>query len=105
LSCRFLAGILTAESAWSLPFDDTLRSHLAHQSPQRTIDIGCALGAGAFDTQREPVITDRALIGVTTSGPERTLSYFAIRLLHRLQQLGTVGAIDYEAYASHIAVG
>ena len=100
-----LAGVLTSESDWSLPFDDILRSHLAGQPPRRVIDIGCALGAGAFDAQREPLVTDRALLGMTTSGPERALSYFAIRLLHRLQQLGTVGAIDYEAYASHIVAG
>ena len=97
-----LAGILTSKSDWGRPFDATLRSHLADQPPQRAIDIGCALGAGAFDTQREPLVTDRTLLGMTTSGPERALSYFAIRLLYRLQQLGTVGAIDYEAYASHI---
>lgn len=97
-----LAGILTSDSDWSLPIDETLRGHLRGQSPQRTIDIGCALGAGAFDTQRELLVTSRSLLGITTSVPERALSFFAIRLLHRLQQLGTVGAIDYEAYASHI---
>ena len=100
-----LAGILVAESGWSLPFENTLRGHLAQQPSQRVIDFGCALGAGAFDTQREPLVTDRALLGMTTSVPERALSFFAIRLLHRLQQLGTVGAIDYEAYASHIVAG
>lgn len=97
-----LAGILASDSDWNLPFDDSLSSHLADQPPRRTIDIGCCLGAGAFDTRREPLVTDRSLMGMTTSGPGRALSYFAIRLLHRLQQLGTVGAIDYEAYASHM---
>lgn len=100
-----LAGILTSKSDWRPPFDNTLRSHLAGQPPQRTIDIGCALSAGAFDTQRRPLVTDRALLRITSSGPERALSYFVIRLLHRLQQLGTVGAIDYETYASHMIAG
>ena len=100
-----LAGILAAESGWRLPFEDTLRGHLERQSPRRVIDIGCALGAGAFDTQREPLADGRALSGLTISDPERALSYLAIRLLHRLQQLGTVGAIDYEAYTSHIVSG
>ena len=100
-----LAGILASASDWRRPFGDTLRSHLAGQPPRRVIDIGCALGAGAFDTEREPLVTDRALVGLTISVPERALGSFAIRLLHRLQQLGTVGAIDYDAYASHIVAG
>ena len=97
-----LAGILTSESDWRVPFKNTLWGHLGGQSVQQAIDIGCALGAGAFDTQRELLLTDRALLDITTSVPERALSFFAIRLLHRLQQLGTVGAIDYEAYAAPI---
>ena len=98
-----LAGILASESSWELPFDNTLRNNLDQQSPQRAIDFGCVLGTGAFDTQRELCITDRSLRDITTSLPERALSFFAIRLLHRLQQLGTVGAIDYKAYATAIA--
>ena len=45
--------------------------HLHGQQPQRTIDIGCALGAGAFDTHRELLVTSRSLRGITTSVPER----------------------------------
>lgn len=100
-----LAGILTSESEWAVPFDDTLRSHLEQQTPDRAIDLGCALGGGAFDAEREPLVTDRKLLDLTTSIPGRALSFFAIRLLHRLQQLGTVGAIDYEAYAEPIVTG
>ena len=97
-----LAGILTSESEWSVPFDDILVGHLDGQMPGRTIDFGCALGAGSFDTTRELGVSDRSLLNVSTSAPERALSFFAIRLLHRLQQLGTVGAINYEAYAAPI---
>jgi len=97
-----LAGILTSDSGWAVPFDDKLRERLAEQSPDRTIDIGCALGAGAFDAEREPLVSDRSLIATSMSIPDRALSFFSMTLLHRLQQLGTVGAIDYEAYAAPI---
>ena len=100
-----LAAILASESAWTVPFDAILRDHLGRQPPQQVVDFGCALGAGAFDTQREPLVTNRSLLEVTTSVPHRALSFFAMRLLHRLQQLGTVGAIDYEAYAAPIVAG
>lgn len=94
-----LAGVLTSGSAWKIPFSRVLAKHLRAQCPNRAIDIGCALGAGAFDTDRGTVPEGRPLLDLTTSLPELSLSFFMMRLLHRLQQLGTVGAIDYEAYA------
>lgn len=97
-----LAGILTSRSDWTIPFTDVLRQHLAEQTGDRVIDLGCALGAGAFDTQREPAPSERKLLELTTSVADRSLSFFAMRLLYRLQQLGTVGAIDYETYAEPI---
>jgi len=36
---------------------------------------------------------------VTTSEPEAGLMFFLTRLYTRLQQLGTVGAVDLSAYA------
>jgi hypothetical protein len=97
-----LAGLLTSQSEWAVPFDDILRGHLEGQTPEQAVDFGCALGAGAFDAEREPLVSGRSLIDLSTSVPGRALSFFAMRLLHRLQQLGTVGAIDYEAYAAPI---
>lgn len=98
-----LAGILTSGSSWKVPFDKLLGRHLDAQNADRAIDIGCALGAGAFDTERRTVPDGRGLLDVSTSVDDRSLSYFMMRLLHRLQQLGTVGAIDYEVYAQPLA--
>ena len=93
-----LAGILASGSDWTVPFDKVLRKHLKAQSADRAIDIGCALGAGAFDTERKTIPEGRGLLRLSASVSDRSLSYFMMRLLHRLQQLGTVGAIDYEVY-------
>jgi hypothetical protein len=92
-------SILTSGSEWKTPFAEILRGHLEAQSLTRSIDLGCALSAGSFDTERDPVSARRSLRDLTVSVPDRSLSYFTMRLLHKLQQLGTVGAIDYEAYA------
>jgi hypothetical protein len=94
-----LAGILTSGSQWQTPYHDVLYGHLSAQPLARAIDLGCALGDGAFDTKRDPVSAGRGLRELTVSVPDRSLSYFTMKLLHKLQQLGTVGAIDYEAYA------
>lgn len=99
-----LAGILASGSKWKVPFNDVLRAHLSDQSSERAIDFGCALGAGAFDTERATSSEGRGLLDLTVSVSDRSLSFFTMRLLHRLQQLGTVGAIDYEAYAEPLAL-
>lgn len=100
-----LGGLLCSESDWAVPFDEKLREHLLEQAPDRTIDVGCALGAGAFDVERNPLVSDRSMVDLSTSVPGRALSFFSIKLLHRLQQAGTVGAIDYEAYAAPVVSG
>ncbi|TDC49979.1 hypothetical protein E1212_16260 [Jiangella ureilytica] len=99
-SMPILGGILASGSDWAVPFEDALRKHLQNQQRDQAIDLGCALGAGAFDTVRQPIRDGRNLVELSVSVPHRSLSYFMMRLLHRLQQLGTVGAIDYEAYAT-----
>ena len=94
-----LGGILASGSEWVVPFEDKLAVHLRAQESDEVIDFGCALGVGAFDTDRARLRECRSLVSLSVSVPDRSLSYFMMRLLHRLQQLGTVGAIDYEAYA------
>jgi hypothetical protein len=95
-----LGGILASSSDWAVPFEETLRKHLEAQQRDEVIDLGCALGAGAFDTVRNSVPDGRSLVELSVSVPNLSLSYFMMHLLHRLQQLGTVGAIDYKAYAA-----
>lgn len=97
-SMPILGGILASRSDWKAPFDKILEKHLRDQEPTRTIDIGSALGKGSFDTERIVSSDGRRLLDISTSSPDRSLSYFMMRLLHRLQQVGTVGAIDYQAY-------
>jgi len=103
-SMPILGGILTSRSEWKAPIDNVLREHLWAESGDRGLDLGCALGAGAFDAARTSVSDGRTPCDLSMSRSDRTLSHFMMRLLHRLQQLGTVGAIDYEAYTEPLTV-
>ena len=90
-----VGGILATVSSWNPaygePFKSCLReSHLAEQ-----LDIGCAVSSGGFDISYDE---DNALSEIRTSLPEQALSFFFLQLLHRLQRIGTVPAIDYRAY-------
>jgi hypothetical protein len=91
-----IAGILTTTTTWSPPFGVPFRSALRElcAMPARAIDIGCVLDSGAFDVTNEPTLR------VDTSGREDALITFFLRLLARLQAIGTVAAIDMSAYAS-----
>jgi hypothetical protein len=60
------------------------------------LDFGCALCDGGFDT----LYDEQGDITVTKSAADSSLIFFFLRLLHRLQQVATVPAIDYAEYSS-----
>ncbi len=90
-----LGGILACESDWSSPLGESLHTSLRDRPIEERLDLGCVVASGAF----EPKYDTKKLLNVEISTPENSLVYFFIRLLTRLQLLGTVPAIDYEAYA------
>lgn len=88
-----IAGIITLESTWSDPLGETLRKNLRKLEAEKRIDIGCALRNGSFCVEYEPVFSTKS------SAPEESLLFFFLRLLLKLQSIGTVPAIDIEEYA------
>ena len=88
-----MAGLLAAKAEWSDGLGQAFRSHLPTGDGQ--LDCGCALDHGGFDTH------DGTLL---VFGPEAGLIRFLFRLLGRLQSLGTVSAIDWNAYAASLDV-
>lgn len=96
-----LGGILTFESGWSPPLGDAFESALRASLVDSRVDLGCALCDGAF----EVVYSDTGEPQVTRSSADSSLIFFFLRLLHRLQQIATVPAIDYVEYSSLLVVG
>ena len=90
---RIIAGIITLESNWSDPLGETLRKNLRKLDENRRIDFGCALKNGSFCVEYEPKFS------MKVSAPDESLLFFFLRLLMRLQSIGTVPAIDIEEYA------
>jgi hypothetical protein len=64
-------------------------------SPEGRLNIGAVAEHGAFEV--EYAQDDEAT--VTTSEQDAGLMFFLTRLYTRLQQLGTVGAVDLSEYA------
>lgn len=92
---RILAGILAYGSDWTPPMGDALVKSLVERPERERLDLGCAVAHGAFETTYEPDIQ------VVAYDEKEALIAFLVRLLARLQAMGTVPAIDYNEYARH----
>jgi hypothetical protein len=88
-----LAGLLTVDSAWTPAFGDSFYKALGGLSEEEYLDLGCSLNQGSWDLEDHTHPRTAQL-----SVPEAALISFCMHLLHRLQKLGSVGAIDYRAY-------
>jgi hypothetical protein len=89
-----LGGLLAAGCDWSRPFGTPFQRAMTVTDPNEQIDLGCILGSGAFEVPPGTTVPS-----VEVDKPESALVTFTLRLLHRLQGLGSAPGIDYNAYA------
>lgn len=91
-----MAGIVAAKIDWADSFGATFLENHALLLGDETVDCGLALNGGAFDTF--------AGAGVYTyAPPQNGLIFFLFRMLQRLQSVGSVPAIDWNAYAAQLS--
>jgi len=97
---HILAAALARRTTFQWPSDsgglhgvDKLVTQLP---PLARLDLGCILEHGAFDIRFPDPQSTRGTI--EWSDPKEALIFFFIRLLTRLQQMGTVPALDLDAY-------
>lgn len=88
-----VAGIVAADCDWTGGLEEPFLNAMKDCQDDRVIDCGCILNAGAFDR-----FNDQHAIAVRPDDP--VLVYFLFRILKKLQSLGTVPAIDWDAYLS-----
>ena len=87
------AGILTYTSSWSPAFGNPFRKAIEARPKKERLNLGLAVSSGCFDIRYgnyDPKIA--------VYPKEQALAAFLMRLLARLQTLGTVPAIDYNEY-------
>jgi hypothetical protein len=87
-----LAGILADTSGWSSSLSEKLPPLLDPLPMQSRLDLGCCADSVAVD------ITYEGGAAVETSDPGLGLVYFLVKLVARLQALGTVPAVDFARY-------
>jgi len=94
---RILGGILTLASAWADPFGEPFQGCLSNLKEFDQIDIGCILEKASFTVSYQD-----SPFSFELSTHQEALIYFFLKLLSKLQRLGTVPAMDIEAYARAI---
>ena len=87
-----LSGILTTDIGWKDGFGKAFKKELKIHTGLSQVDCGCALNAGSF-------FYDSAKPSVIIGTAQESLVSFFLQLLSELQTMGTVPAIDLNAYA------
>jgi len=95
---NILAGLLAVEAPWNI--FSRLEQNLNPADPQHRLDLGCILNHGAFELNYPSPTAKKYQL--TKSNPETALIFFFLRLIDRLQTLGTVPAINIPQYAKAI---
>lgn len=92
---QILGGILALTSGWTPSLGEPLEKALKERSVEERIDLGCVIDKGSF----EVIYNDDSSLQLQQSKEDVTLIFFFLRLLDRLQKVGTVPAIDYSIYS------
>ena len=112
-----LGGLLALDCSWKRGLSAPVEGLLRGLPTLGRLDLGCSLKYGSFElapadpVEGEEVINPPVgdsheafypdiseLTYVTSKEQETSLVFFFLRLVHRLQQLGTVPAIDLHTY-------
>ncbi len=86
---RILGLVAATRSVWAKDFQGNLSSALAQLSPLESIDLGCIVTQGAFESTSPDL---------RLSHPSESLIYFMLRLIERLRALGNAPAADLMSY-------
>jgi hypothetical protein len=94
---EIIAGIIATNISWADGFGSTFATVHGSLIGNKKLDCGLAVSGASFDVFNDD--------GSFTYGPSHNaLIFFLFRLLQKLQSLGTVPAIDWNAYASQLKI-
>ena len=96
---EIMAGVLSLQNRWvSEELGERLDIVLRQLPASEFLNLGCAVRCGAFEASRKGKKTK-----IEKSKPETALIFFFLRLLQRLQEMGTVPALDIGKYGQHLS--
>jgi len=118
---KIIGGILTSTNSFTHDNNDTIEKHIKKQKGFKGIDIGCIADYGSFyidytgeentdlkkpedfEKRYKEYYEERTINKIIFSKPDNSLVSFFIQLTRYLQQaIGTIPAIDLNAYSKAI---
>jgi hypothetical protein len=95
-----LGGILALHSEWNPPFGEAFNNAIDNLSINSRIDVGCCLREGGFEVSYDKITGTK--LSIEISEAKTSLVFFFLRMLRRLQEVGTVPAMDLIEYEKSI---
>lgn len=99
-----IAGLLTTRSPWTPPIIDNTAKYMFSLDADKQLDFVCSVANNTFILERN-ASADNPTVPPSIRYCEKddSLVFLFLNLLQQLQAIGTVPAIDYNAYAQHIS--
>lgn len=102
---EIVAGILTTRCDWVNPIEKNVVKYLNERAKEERLDFVCSIQDNTFVVENTVFVNEydesiRPTIRYCKK--EQSLVYLLLNLLKRLQDIGTVPAIDFEKYADKI---
>ncbi len=102
---EIVAGLLTTGTAWKGSTEKNVIDCIKEiKSRDERLDFICAISQNTFVIENNCLIGERVedFPEIKVCGKEKSLVYLLLMLLKRLQYIGTVPAISFDAYAAAI---
>lgn len=102
---EILAGVLTTRSAWADPIVSNTVKYIKERSYEEHLDFVCSVSNNTFVVENNTFVSEydsNQTPIIRFCEKDESLVFLLLNLLQRLQDIGTVPAIDYSKYAQKI---
>lgn len=103
---EIVSGILTTRSGWTTSIADKVAANVRRLGHEDRLDFVCSISDSTFVIDNNTFVDQydpAATPSIRYCGKDESLVFLLLNLLHRLQKIGTVPAIDFSRYAASIA--
>ncbi|WP_298033989.1 DUF6602 domain-containing protein [uncultured Dysosmobacter sp.] len=102
---EILAGVLTTKSDWATPIAPKVTQYINATDHNKRLDFVCSISDNTFVVDNNIFISQydaKQIPAIRFCEKNDSLVFLLLNLLKRLQDIGTVPAIDYTKYANII---
>ena len=102
---EILAGVLTTRSTWAYPIASNVAKYVWERGHEDRLDVVCSISDNTFVIDHNTFVSqydETQTPSIRFCEKDESLVFLLLNLLRRLQDIGTVPAIDFSKYAEGI---